>query len=310
MGMGTTFLDPRASQIGKKESIADTACVLGRMYDGIEYRGFEQSIVEELAKYAPVPVWNGLTNEYHTTQVLADMLTIIEHKGHLKGIKLVYMGDARYNMGNSLMIASAKMGMDFVACAPKKYHPNKELVDKCLEIAKETGAKILDVGYGNGDTLKRLEEKLDAVFYGIDISPDMKVLATKANARAVAEEKMFLTVGDVEDMPYEDSFFDCVYTINTVYFWKDAGRAMDETVRVLKDGGRFICGFYSKAYFERSEKYQYEGETYYTTGELKELAAAHGLEKVKVKVVDEKKFMYCLIGEKRGNGIVEDSADE
>ena len=142
LGMGVTYLDPLGSQIGKKESIADTARVLGRMFDGIEYRGFGQEIVEELAKHAGVPVWNGLTNEFHPTQVLADMLTIIEHKGHLKGIKLVYMGDARYNMGNSLMIASAKMGMDFVACAPKKYHPNKELVDKCLEIAKETGAKI------------------------------------------------------------------------------------------------------------------------------------------------------------------------
>lgn len=177
-------------------------------------------------------------------------------------------------------------------------------------VPKDEGIKILDVGYGNGDMLKRLDEKLDAQFYGIDISQDMKVLATKNNARAVAEERMQLRVGNVEQMPYDDGFFDCVYTINTVYFWKDAGRAMDEIVRVLKDGGRFICAFYSKAYFERSEKYQYEGETYYTTGELKELAAAHGLEKVKVKVVDEKKFMYCLIGEKRGNGIVEDSADE
>ncbi len=142
LGMGVTYLDPSGSQIGKKESIADTARVLGRMFDGIEYRGFGQEIVEELAKYAGVPVWNGLTNEYHPTQVLADMLTIKEHKGKIKGIKLVYMGDARYNMGNSLMIASAKMGMDFTACAPKEYHPNKELVDRCLEIAKESGAKI------------------------------------------------------------------------------------------------------------------------------------------------------------------------
>ena len=177
-------------------------------------------------------------------------------------------------------------------------------------VPKDTGAKILDVGYGNGDTLKRLEEKLDAVFYGIDISPDMKVLATKANARAVAEEKMFLTVGDVEDMPYEDGFFDCVYTINTVYFWKDAHKAMDGIMRVLKDGGRFICGFYSKQYYERSEKYQFEGETYYTTRELKELALEHGFENVKIKVVDEKRYMYCLVGEKRGNGIDNDSADE
>lgn len=176
-------------------------------------------------------------------------------------------------------------------------------------VPKDEGIKILDVGYGNGDMLKRLDEKLDAQFYGIDISQDMKVLATKNNARAVAEEKMFLRVGNVEQMPYDDGFFDCVYTINTVYFWKDAGRAMDEVVRVLKDGGRFICAFYSKAYFERSKSYQFEDETYYTPRELKEFAAAHGLENVKVKVVDEKKFMYCLIGEKRGNDDT-DSADE
>ena len=168
-------------------------------------------------------------------------------------------------------------------------------------VPKQPNARILDVGYGNGDMLKRLDEQLDATFYGIDISEDMKVLATKANARAVATEKMFLSTGDVEDMPYDDGFFDCVYTINTAYFWKDADKAMDEMVRTLKDGGRFICAFYSKAYFERSEKYQFEGETYYTTGELKALAQKHGLENVKIKVVDEKKFMYCLIGEKRGN---------
>lgn len=142
MGMGTTYLDPSGSQIGKKESIEDTARVLGRMFDGIEYRGFGQEIVEELAKYAGVPVWNGLTNEYHPTQMLADMLTIQEESYHLKGIKFVYMGDARYNMGNSLMIASAKMGMDFVACAPKKYFPNAELVAQCEEYAKESGATI------------------------------------------------------------------------------------------------------------------------------------------------------------------------
>ena len=123
MGMGTTYLDPTGSQIGKKESIEDTARVLGRMFDGIEYRGFGQEIVEELAKYAGVPVWNGLTNEYHPTQMLADMLTIREHFGHLKGIKLVYMGDARYNMGNSLMIACAKLGMHFVACTSKELFP-------------------------------------------------------------------------------------------------------------------------------------------------------------------------------------------
>ena len=142
LGMGSTYLDPTGSQIGKKESIADTARVLGRMYDGIEYRGFGQDIVEELAKYAGVPVWNGLTNEYHPTQMLADMLTIREHFGRLKGIKLVYLGDARYNMGNSYMIACAKMGMDFVACAPKKYFPSEELVKQCEEYAKESGATI------------------------------------------------------------------------------------------------------------------------------------------------------------------------
>ncbi len=142
LGMGTTYLEPASSQIGKKESIADTARVLGRMFDGIEYRGYGQSIVEELAKYAGVPVWNGLTNEFHPTQMLADMLTIREKLGKLKGIKLVYMGDARYNMGNSWMIACSKMGMDFVACAPKKYFPNDELVAECKEFAKASGATI------------------------------------------------------------------------------------------------------------------------------------------------------------------------
>ena len=142
LGMHATYLDPKGSQIGKKESIADTARVLGRMYDGIEYRGFGQEIVEDLAKYAGIPVWNGLTNEYHPTQILADFLTIKEHFGKLKGIKFVYMGDARYNMGNSLMVGCAKMGMHFVACAPEKYFPNKELIEKCQEIAKQTGAVL------------------------------------------------------------------------------------------------------------------------------------------------------------------------
>ncbi len=142
MGMGTTYLEPSGSQIGKKESIADTARVLGRMFDGIEYRGFGQEIVEELAKYAEVPVWNGLTNEYHPTQILADFLTIKEHFGKLKGIRLAYLGDARYNMGNSLMIGCAKMGMHFVACAPKKYFPDSALVTLCQEYAKESGATI------------------------------------------------------------------------------------------------------------------------------------------------------------------------
>ena len=140
LGMHPVYLEPTGSQIGKKESIADTARVLGRMFDGIEYRGFGQEKVEELAKYAGVPVWNGLTNEFHPTQILADFLTIKEHFGFLEGIKLVYMGDARYNMGNSLMVGAAKMGMHFVACAPKKYFPNEALVNTCKEIAKETGA--------------------------------------------------------------------------------------------------------------------------------------------------------------------------
>ena len=142
LGMGVTYLDPTGSQIGKKESIADTARVLGRMYDGIEYRGYGQEIVEELALHAGVPVWNGLTNEFHPTQILADFLTIREKFGKLKGIKFVYMGDARYNMGNSLMVGCAKMGMHFVACAPKKYFPNAALIEECEAIAKETGATL------------------------------------------------------------------------------------------------------------------------------------------------------------------------
>ena len=142
LGMHPVYLDPQGSQIGKKESIADTARVLGRMFDGIEYRGFGQEIVENLAKYAGVPVWNGLTNEFHPTQILADFLTIREHFGTLSGKKLVYMGDARYNMGNSLMVGAAKMGMHFVACAPKKYFPDGALVRECMEIAEKTGAII------------------------------------------------------------------------------------------------------------------------------------------------------------------------
>ena len=154
LGMHVTYLDPSGSQIGKKESIADTARVLGRMFDGIEYRGFGQEIVEELAKYAGVPVWNGLTNEFHPTQMIADMLTVQEKFGHLEGIKFVYMGDARYNMGNSLMVACAKLGMDFVACTSRKYFPEQPLVDYCKEVAAETGASITlteDVQEGTKD---------------------------------------------------------------------------------------------------------------------------------------------------------------
>ena len=142
LGMNCTYLDPSGSQIGKKESIADTARVLGRMYDGIEYRGYGQQIVEELARYSGVPVWNGLTNEFHPTQILADLLTLREHFGFLKGLKLVYCGDARYNMGNSLMVGCAKMGMHFVACAPKKYWPDSKLIEECKRIADENGAVI------------------------------------------------------------------------------------------------------------------------------------------------------------------------
>lgn len=142
LGMGVTYLDPQGSQIGKKESIADTARVLGRIYDGIEYRGFGQEIVEELAKYAGVPVWNGLTNEFHPTQMLADFLTIKERFGKTQGINFVYMGDARYNMGNSYMVACAKLGVNFTVCAPKEYFPNKELIDTCMEIAKQNGGTI------------------------------------------------------------------------------------------------------------------------------------------------------------------------
>ena len=142
LGMGVTYLDPTGSQIGKKESIKDTARVLAGMYDGIEYRGYGQSIVEELAEYSAVPVWNGLTNEFHPTQILADLLTIKEHFGYLRGINFVYMGDARYNMGNSLMVGCVKMGMNFTACAPEKYFPDPALVEECRKIAKETGATL------------------------------------------------------------------------------------------------------------------------------------------------------------------------
>ena len=154
LGMGTTYLDPSGSQIGKKESIADTARVLAGMFEGIEYRGFGQDIVEELAKYANVPVWNGLTNEFHPTQMLADFLTIREHFGHLEGIRLTYMGDARYNMGNSLMVACAKMGMHFTACTTAKYFPEEGLVAQCREIAAQTGGSITlteDVAAGTKD---------------------------------------------------------------------------------------------------------------------------------------------------------------
>ena len=142
LGMGVTYLDPTGSQIGKKETIADTARVLARMYDGIEYRGFGQEIVEELARHSSVPVWNGLTNEFHPTQILADMLTIRERFGYLKGINFVYMGDARFNMGNSLMVGCAKLGLNFTACAPREYFPDKALIEECEALAKASGATL------------------------------------------------------------------------------------------------------------------------------------------------------------------------
>ncbi len=181
LGMHPVYLDPSGSQIGKKESIADTARVLGRMFDGIEYRGFGQEIVEELAAYAGIPVWNGLTNEFHPTQILADFLTIKEHFGKLKGIKLVYMGDSRYNMGNSLMVGCAKMGMHFVSCAPEAYFPDKALIDECQKIAVETGAVLefnsdpmdatknadviyTDVWVSMGEPAEVWKERIDALY--------------------------------------------------------------------------------------------------------------------------------------------------
>ena len=179
LGMEVTYLDPSGSQIGKKESIADTARVLGRMFDGIEYRGYGQQIVEDLAHYAGVPVWNGLTNEFHPTQILADFLTIREHFGHLKGIHFVYFGDARYNMGNSLMVGCAKMGLHFVACAPKAYWPDPALVEKCKEFARLSGGSITlsedtdavagadvvytDVWVSMGEPVEVWEERINAL---------------------------------------------------------------------------------------------------------------------------------------------------
>ena len=180
LGMQVTYLDPSGSQIGKKESIADTARVLGRMFDGIEYRGYGQEIVEELAAHAGVPVWNGLTNEFHPTQILADFLTIREHFGHLKGINFVYLGDARYNMGNSLMVGCAKMGLNFTACAPKAYFPDQKLIEQCEAIAAETGATLrfcedpmeatrgahvlyTDVWVSMGEPVEVWQERIDAL---------------------------------------------------------------------------------------------------------------------------------------------------
>ena len=165
LGLGVTYLDAAGSQMGKKESIADTARVLGRMYDGIEYRGFGQEIVEELSKYAGVPVWNGLTDEFHPTQMIADLLTIEEKLGKLKGVNFVYMGDARFNMGNSLMVACSKMGMNFIACAPKEFFPAESLVNECLGIAKETGATIT-----LSEDVKQSTKNADVIYTDIWVS--------------------------------------------------------------------------------------------------------------------------------------------
>ena len=194
LGMHTTFLNPSDSQIGKKESIADTARVLGRIYDGIEYRGFDQSIVDDIAKYAGVPVWNGLTNQFHPTQVLADIMTIREKFGHLKGIKLTYMGDARYNMGNSLMVVCAKMGMHFTACTNKEYFPDHAIVDECRKIAEQSGASITlteDTKEGTADA--------DVIYTDVWVSmgePDevwkkriTDLLPYQVNAQAMANAK-------------------------------------------------------------------------------------------------------------------------
>ena len=199
LGVGSTYL-AEGSQIGKKESIADTARVLAGMFDGIEYRGYGQALVEELAKYSKVPVWNGLTNEFHPTQILADFLTIKEHFGYLKGINFVYMGDARYNMGNSLMVGCAKMGLNFTAAAPRKYFPDQALVDECLEIAKETGSVIrfcedpieavkdanviyTDVWVSMGEPIEVWQERID------DLAPYQ---VNKALMDAAAENVVFM----------------------------------------------------------------------------------------------------------------------
>ena len=165
LGMHVTYLDSTASQFGKKESVADTARVLGRMFDGIEYRGFGQEVVDEFAKYAGVPIWNGLTDEFHPTQMIADMLTVREHVGRLEGVKLVYMGDARFNMANSLMVTGAKLGMDFVICTNKKYFPDAKLVEYCKEICKETGAKITLT-----EDVKEATENADVIYTDVWVS--------------------------------------------------------------------------------------------------------------------------------------------
>ncbi len=203
LGMHVTYLDPSGSQIGKKESIRDTARVLGRMYDGIEYRGYGQEIVEELAKYAGVPVWNGLTNEFHPTQMIADMLTVREKFGRLEGIRFVYMGDARYNMGNSLMVTCAKLGMDFVACTNREYFPNQELVDYCRKVAEETGGSITlteDVAEGCKDA--------DVIYTDVWVSMGEPDEVWEERIRELAPYKVTMEV--MENAKEEAIFLHCL----------------------------------------------------------------------------------------------------
>ena len=238
LGANAVYLDPSASQIGKKESIEDTAKVLGRMFDAIEYRGFGQERVEALAKYSGVPVYNGLTNEFHPTQILADFLTIKEHFGRLKGIKFVYMGDARYNMCNSLMVGSAKMGLEFTVCAPEKYFPDKELVSYCLDVAKETGAKI------NFETdVMKATENADVIYTDVWVSmgePDsaweerikdlMPYQVNAAVMKNAGEQCRFMhclpsfhdTKTEIGKSIYEKFGFDCLEVTDEVFSGKQS----------------------------------------------------------------------------------------
>ena len=199
LGMGVTYLDSQGSQIGKKETIADTARVLAGMYDGIEYRGYGQNIVEELAKYSAVPVWNGLTNEFHPTQILADFLTVKEKLGKLRGVNMVYMGDARYNMGNSLMVGCAKLGMNFTVCAPEKYFPDEALVSECMKLAKESGAKICF----NSD-VKTATEGADVIYTDVWVS--MGEPAEKW-AERIADLSPYAVTAEVMKNASEDAIF-------------------------------------------------------------------------------------------------------
>ena len=199
LGMHVTYLDPSGSQIGKKESIPDTARVLGRMFDGIEYRGYGQEIVEELAEYAGVPVWNGLTNEAHPTQMIADMLTIREHLGTLKGVKFVYMGDARYNMGNSLMVTCAKLGMHFVACTNPKYYPDKKLVDYCVDVASQTGATITLT-----DNVAEATKDADVIYTDVWVSMGEPM---EAWAERIQEMKPYQVTKQLMDLAGEKAVF-------------------------------------------------------------------------------------------------------